>query len=225
MDPTYRLKLHSPKTYNRNLMISAIGALVLHLVFGIAIRGCESRAVSVAPPPPTKYVEVELYEPPPPPETPPPPKTRQIKNVKIVQKMEYAIPKVDPKLIETEQVVQMVAPQKPAETNIKVVSSKEASGDTRAAQLLHKEIPTYPRIARKMGIEGTVVLQIIVDEEGNPRSVELHQSSGSEILDEAAVRAGKKCKFVSAMNNGKATESGVLLYYKFILKGEEIVIE
>ena len=68
-----------------------------------------------------------------------------------------------------------------------------------------------------MGIEGTVVLQIIVDKTGNSRSVELQQSSGSEILDEAAVRAGKKCKFIPALNNGEPTEMGVLLYYKFIL--------
>ncbi len=224
MDPAYRLRLHSRKTYNKNLMIAATGAFILHLVFGIALRGCDAQASSVAPPRPTKFVEVEIYEPPPPPEEPPPPKRRIIKDVKIVTKKEHAIPKVDPKLIETEEIVEMVAPR-PKDMNIKVVESERASGDTHPAKLLHKQIPKYPRIARKMGIEGTVVLQIIVDKTGNPRSVELQQSSGSEILDEAAVRAGKKCKFIPALNNGDPTEMGVLLYYKFILKGEEIIIE
>lgn len=224
MDPTYRLKLHSRKTYNRNLLISGVGALILHLIFGFAVRGCSPSAERLAPPKPQKFVEVELYEPPPPPETPPPPRERKITNVKIVKKLSYAIPKVDPKLIETEMVTEIVKPPPAPKTKINVVSSKKAEGETHPAKLLHKPIPDYPRIARKMGIEGTVVLQIIVDKDGNPADIGLQQSSGSDILDEAALRASRKAKFVPALQNGKKVEMGVLLYYKFVLEGEEFVI-
>jgi protein TonB len=45
---------------------------------------------------------------------------------------------------------------------------------------------TYPEAARRLGIEGTVVLRITVDRDGYVQSASLARSSGSEMLDRAA---------------------------------------
>ena len=45
---------------------------------------------------------------------------------------------------------------------------------------------TYPRLAKRMGQEGTVTVEIMVDSTGRILKVRVANSSGSEILDEAA---------------------------------------
>lgn len=48
--------------------------------------------------------------------------------------------------------------------------------------------PHYPRIARRRGLEGTVLLEVFIDASGVPLRVEVARSSGHRILDEAAVQ-------------------------------------
>jgi TonB family protein len=45
----------------------------------------------------------------------------------------------------------------------------------------------YPRVARKMGIEGTAVVRFRLRPEGRVEAVEIVDSSGSEILDKASL--------------------------------------
>lgn len=46
--------------------------------------------------------------------------------------------------------------------------------------------PTYPRAAQRMGVEGTVLLQVLVDVDGRPLQVDIRRSSGDRRLDAAA---------------------------------------
>jgi protein TonB len=48
---------------------------------------------------------------------------------------------------------------------------------------------SYPRLARERGIEGVVRLRFRLNEEGAIEKIEILESSGSEILDNASVRA------------------------------------
>jgi len=45
----------------------------------------------------------------------------------------------------------------------------------------------YPKVARKMGIEGTAVVRFKLKPEGKVEAVEIVESSGSEILDKASL--------------------------------------
>jgi TonB family protein len=45
----------------------------------------------------------------------------------------------------------------------------------------------YPRMARKMGIEGTAIVRFKLRPEGQVEAVEIVDSSGSEILDKASL--------------------------------------
>lgn len=52
----------------------------------------------------------------------------------------------------------------------------------------------YPKMAQQAGMEGTVVVTVIIDQDGNPTNPTVLKSVGS-ILDEAAVEAVMKQKF------------------------------
>jgi TonB family protein len=60
----------------------------------------------------------------------------------------------------------------------------------------------YPESAREEGIQGKVLVKLIVDEKGNVSSTEVVQSVNEE-LDKAAVDAIKKTKFNPAMKDNK----------------------
>ena len=59
-------------------------------------------------------------------------------------------------------------------------------------------IPVYPEIARKQGWEGTVILKVLVEEDGSCKHVAVEKSSGYDALDHSAVRAVKEWKFTPA---------------------------
>ena len=62
---------------------------------------------------------------------------------------------------------------------------------------------TYTEAARDAGIEGQVVLSLVVDPEGNTRDIRVVQKLGHG-LDEAAIAALKACKFSPGEHNGQA---------------------
>ncbi len=62
--------------------------------------------------------------------------------------------------------------------------------------------PAYPSAERNAGIEGTVVIRFLIDQNGNVEDVTLINSSGNANLDNAAVSAGYKWRFSPAKNNG-----------------------
>jgi TonB family protein len=60
----------------------------------------------------------------------------------------------------------------------------------------------YTEKARQAGLEGTVILDIVVGEDGTVRDVTIVQGLG-EGLSEAAVRALKSCRFTPGERDGK----------------------
>ncbi len=66
------------------------------------------------------------------------------------------------------------------------------------AAYLKNPKPPYPSIARRMKLEGTVILQVLVSSEGKPEIVHLGKSSGSSVLDQAALTTVQGWSFVPA---------------------------
>jgi len=73
--------------------------------------------------------------------------------------------------------------------------------DYRAAYLDNPQ-PVYPLVARRMGWQGRVVLDVEVLADGTPGEVAVQQGSGRGILDEAALRAVHGWRFVPARSGG-----------------------
>ena len=55
--------------------------------------------------------------------------------------------------------------------------------------------PPYPRLARKRGQQGTVVLGVLVNREGGVAELQIEESSGYGLLDRAALKAVRKWRF------------------------------
>jgi len=64
--------------------------------------------------------------------------------------------------------------------------------------------PRYPQAALRAGVEGTVWISIDVDDRGNPTSIMVGQSSGSDMLDQAALEAARNWNFCPAIQNGQS---------------------
>jgi len=79
------------------------------------------------------------------------------------------------------------------------------------------EYLAYPEIARQAGIEGMVVVQIVVDPEGIPRDPVTARSAG-EVLDEAAVEAVMKLRFVPGRQRGKAVSVRLAIPIRFRIR-------
>lgn len=67
--------------------------------------------------------------------------------------------------------------------------------------------PSYPPEALARGLEGTVMLRVLVDVDGSPLSVEIERSSGHRKLDDAARRQVlRKWTFRPAIRDGQAIQ-------------------
>ena len=77
------------------------------------------------------------------------------------------------------------------------------------ADYLNNPAPVYPSLARRQGVEGRVVLDVLVTPEGKVRSLKLRQSSGSTALDEAAQAAVREWRFVPARRGDTPVEAWV----------------
>jgi len=77
--------------------------------------------------------------------------------------------------------------------------------------------PEYPDQARREGREGQVLLQVLVDEQGKSKWVEVNRSSGTEALDRAAAEAIKHWRFSPARYGNKSVESWVKIPIDFRL--------
>lgn len=87
------------------------------------------------------------------------------------------------------------------------------------AAYLDNPEPQYPSAARRRGIEGRVLLEVRVDSQGRPASVQVADSSGEESLDHAAVEAVRNWRFVPAKSGGAPVEGRIRVPIRFRLHG------
>jgi protein TonB len=85
------------------------------------------------------------------------------------------------------------------------------------ARVLDFKQPEYPRRARQLGIEGLVVLELEVDENGKLIKVRVRQSLDEE-LDRISVEAAKSWLYEAARLDGMAIASTRLLRLRYALE-------
>ena len=78
--------------------------------------------------------------------------------------------------------------------------------------------PRYPRLARRRGLEGTVLLEVLVDRNGRVREVRVQTSSGHPILDRAALSGVRDWRFSPGTIDGHPVDMQVLVPVRFQLK-------
>ncbi|MDD2762087.1 MAG: energy transducer TonB [Methylomonas sp.] len=152
--------------------------------------------------------------------------------------------KIKPKPVEKKpapvvQKAQEFAPSEPVEPQPAPVtqssstsSSSSASTSTSAApsdpepfteanfkaNYAHNPKPEYPTIAKSRGWQGKVLLRVKVSAAGTSDSVTVEQSSGHEILDESAMEAVQKWRFIPAKRGETPVASSVIVPIVFTLR-------
>jgi protein TonB len=77
--------------------------------------------------------------------------------------------------------------------------------------------PRYPRVARRLGYEGQVVLRARISAQGQCVSVAVVSSSGYPVLDRAAADAVRQWSFRPATLDGRPQASRLMIPIRFRL--------
>lgn len=86
------------------------------------------------------------------------------------------------------------------------------------ASYLNNPSPTYPMVARRMGLQGRVVLNVEVLASGMCGEINIQKSSGYTMLDNAALQTVKSWRFVPARQGGHAVDKWFMIPIQFSLK-------
>jgi len=98
------------------------------------------------------------------------------------------------------------------------VAVKAPSGPSRAARPAPgNPAPRYPERAVRSGIEGVVTLCVTVSARGKVVKVTIKKSSGSRVLDRAAVRTVTNWRFRPALRLGRAVGARIEVPIRFRL--------
>ena len=98
------------------------------------------------------------------------------------------------------------------------LSAGTSAGDDAEAQpRAGNPPPHYPVAARRALREGRAVLRVVVSRDGEGREVRVAESSGTPILDAAALDAVRAWRFAPARRNGVAIEDVILVPVVFRL--------
>ena len=75
-------------------------------------------------------------------------------------------------------------------------------GNRTRVRYLEPARPPYPRHAREMGWEGTVLLRMEIGPDGMVAQLKVQRSSGHRLLDQAAITAAQRWRFVPETDGG-----------------------
>ena len=85
------------------------------------------------------------------------------------------------------------------------------------ADYLHNPPPAYPRMSRRMGEQGTVLLRVFINAEGRAEKAEIRSSSGYPRLDEAALETVQRWRYVPGQRAGQPEAMWFNVPIRFVL--------
>ncbi len=183
-------------------------------------------------------LEVELIAPPPPPppKSPPvvssplpPPRIQPVSQPPVKQTLPPPIPQTVVPLPVEQHIADPVkqAPEipppspvaavEPVKTTPPLTEVTEAAPPSFDASYLNNPKPDYPRAAKKLGLQGTVLLRVAVNPAGQPEQITVLTSSGIDSLDEAAVNTVRRWTFVPARQGDRSIAGSVNVPIRFVL--------
>ncbi len=103
-------------------------------------------------------------------------------------------------------------PRAPSQTKLK----QPETAPTSPAEIVSKPTPAYTEEARKLHIEGEVLLEVVFESSGKLQVVRVVHGLGHG-LDEAAVQAAVQIRFKPALRDGQPADSRGVLHITFQL--------
>ena len=115
-----------------------------------------------------------------------------------------------------ETVVEKVVNETVVSKNIQKVSNDAVISD--ATFKGKRKSPEYPDRAKKLGLEGKVVVKALIDIDGAIEDVQVLESSGYKILDRAVTKVAWKWEFEPSYRNGIPAKQWVKAPYEFVIR-------
>lgn len=82
--------------------------------------------------------------------------------------------------------------------------SETPTAPANSFSITHRVDPPYPSTSRRAGEQGTVLLDIVIGQDGHPQDISVAKSSGFPALDDAAVTAVRQWRFSTNVNGSLA---------------------
>jgi protein TonB len=97
-------------------------------------------------------------------------------------------------------------------------SASGRSGTTSGTDVASIPQPIYPKESRRLGEQGTVLLEVEIKSDGSIGEIKILQHPGHERLVSAAIEAIKKARIEPAVEDGKRIASTVRVPFNFVLR-------
>ncbi len=192
------------------VLLFVVSSIVVHLLFAAFvyktgvfsaedIESIPAKSISIALVEPTPIQPIQPVEP----VEPPQPKTVEKKRI-VTQ-----APSVK-KIYKKPKTIKKTPKPQPPVVKKRVASSPLPSPVKQPAifsspQPTYQPKPKYPTIARRRGVEGVVIFEISVANNGHVNNAIIIQSSGSSALDRSALKAIKTWQFPTGKFNSLST--------------------
>ncbi len=171
-----------------------------------------------------KKPEIEWLLPKVTPVTPIPPETVAVRKPKTTTKTPPSVAPIVVASVPDQVIVEQgtVATEPTLDTSTPQVSLQPDPGQPLSGMQLEYAStppPPYPRDAFREGLQGQVLLKILVDTDGAPLEVVVSRSSGHRVLDDAARRfVLKHWRFRPALRNGQPVQAYGMVPIDFTLQ-------
>jgi protein TonB len=107
-------------------------------------------------------------------------------------------------------------PPRPTPAPLKTRPQIRLSSHVISSKILSKPAPPYPPLARQTRVEGTVTVEILVNEQG--RVVAAQATNGPLLLRAAAQQSAYQARFSPTTISGQAVKVSGVITYNFILQ-------
>jgi protein TonB len=213
---------YQPSSQLRWVSLGLIAAI--HIAGFYALQHLNIHIVKPLPAPPLVVNLLPLD--PPPPEPIALPTQKMVEKAPKPQRVVAPPPLVaTPTAPTTIQITPKTEPEPPAPVKTEETKSPPSrAADTLvnlSTRLLSAEPPRYPIESRRRRETGTVVLMVVVDEEGRVSAISVATSSGADRLDKAALNAVRRWRWSPTMIDGRPSQVRGLVRIPFKLKDRQ----
>lgn len=221
---------------------TAVGALFFFAGHETVMEEQVYRVVLAELAPPETPVAEPVEQPPPPPPPPVPPKpesappapapepkaVEQPKSKKISVKKKNDAPKAErPQPVPPAPQPAPAAPQPPAPTHQHMGPQPQQVGALAAYRSDHVDQrpsiarrvePEYPVKAKRMEVEGEVMIQLVVDKAGHPQVCSVLSAVPAGYFEDAALAAAARMRFIPGKIQGQPVNTMIVLPFTFRLR-------
>lgn len=205
-EPEADLRSRYPRWFELALIIALIFTIGIFYAFkkfesSIKLEKVIDQNIETIEIPPTQQIQ-----------KPPPPARPKIP----LQSEDEELPEdltIDEQMFEFDKPTEELPPPPPEEEEDPIVPFYALS--EKPVEVKRVE-PVYPELARKAQIEGTVVVKVLVNTQGDVEKVEILKSH--PLLDDAAIAAARQFKFKPGKQRDKYVKVWVSIPFNFKLK-------